>query len=134
MSHRIGQIVLVVSGMGFPLTQGVLRRGGRGDALLVEVIVAGLLTRDVAMIAVGAPGRLRRGPAMMLWLEASVAAIATVMGIRLVFDPAARVHAAETRPTRFEGLRRAAVGTLFGLRTMRFRIDMAPDRGRRVAG
>ena len=39
--------------------------------------------------------------------------------------------AAAARPTPLEALRRASLGMLFGLHTLRFRIYLAPDHGLR---
>ncbi|HLX34666.1 MAG TPA: hypothetical protein VKR30_05415 [Candidatus Limnocylindrales bacterium] len=133
MPKGVGQLVLALSGAGFPLTQLAIRRLGRSGAIVVEGVAVLLLTRDAAMIAGGTPSRLGRGPAILLWLETAVAAAATLFGLRLVFDATARRHAAESRPTRFEAVRRAAVGGLFGLHTLRFRIYLSPDHGRRSA-
>ncbi len=133
MPRPVGQIVLALSSMGLPLTQRVLRRGERRDAVLVELILAGLLTRDVAMVAAGAPHRLRRAPAILLWLETVVGLVAAFLGLRLVLDPETRRRSVDPRPGPFEGLRRTAVGALFGLHTVRFWIFLQPDRGLRVA-
>ncbi len=128
----VGRTVLVVSGLGFPLTQLAIRRFGQRGALLVEGVAAGLVVR-VVLIAMGAPGRLRRGPAILLWLEALAAASAALAGVRLLLDDAARAEAVAARPTAFEAVRRGTIGTLFGLHTWRFRIYLQPDRGRRPA-
>ena len=98
MSPPIGRAVLALSGLGFPLTQLAIRRFGRPGAVAVEGVCGGLLVRDAAMIALGVPGRLRRGPAVLLWLEAA---------------------------------RRVAIGALFGIHTVRFRIYLQPDSGRK---
>lgn len=127
----VGGVVLLLSGIGFPLTQLAVRRFGRRGALLVEAVSVGLLARDTAMIAMGTPRHLHRGPAMLLWLEAGAAALAAVTGLRLLVDGQARERAIAARPSRFEVVRRGAVGTLFGLHTMRFRIYLQPDRGLR---
>ena len=133
MSESIGRLVLILSGMGFALTQFAIRRLGRPGALIVEGASAGLLVRDVAMIATGAPSRLRRAPAVLLWLEAAAGAAATLTCLPMVIDGRARDRARQPRADGFEALRRAAVGTLFGLHTMRFRIYLQPDHGRRPA-
>ena len=129
----VGGAVLVVSGMGFPLTQLAIRRFDRRGALAVEAVSVGLLARDAAMIAAGTPRRLRRGPALLLWLEAGAAALAALTGLRLLADGQALEGASAARPSRVEAVRRAALGTLFGLHTMRFRIYLSPDRGLRPA-
>lgn len=131
MGRRSGRVVLILSGMGFPLTQAAMRRFGRSGAFAVEAVTAALLMRDAGMIARGATGRLRRGPAMLLWLETASAALASVLSLRPLFAESARVAARAKRPTGGEALRRIAIGTLFGLHTMRFRIYLQPDQGRR---
>jgi hypothetical protein len=134
MSHRTGRAVLALSAMGFPLTQLAIRRFGFRGALVVEAACGGLLIRDAAMLAAGVPHRLRRGPAVLLWLEATVGAAAVLTGLRPLLDAAARERAVAPRPDRFEAVRRAAVGALFGLHTIRFRIYLQPDRGLRQPG
>jgi hypothetical protein len=74
---------------------------------------------------------LRRGPATLLWLETLVGAIAVLAGIRPVLDAEARERARGSLPDRPEALRRAAVGVLFGLHTVRYRIFLRPDHGLR---
>ena len=133
MSPMAGRIVLVVSGLGFPLTQVAIRRFDRAGAVAAQSVAVGLFVRDAALIASGAPRRLRRGPARMLWLEAAIAAVAAALCLPLVFDESARRRAAAARPaTGGEAARRVAMGALFGLHTMRFRIYLTPDRGRRT--
>jgi deazaflavin-dependent oxidoreductase (nitroreductase family) len=129
----VGRLVLGLSAMGFPLTQLAIRRLGARGALIAEVVSGGLLIRDTVLVATGTPGRLRRGPALLLWLETAVAGLAVVVGLRPVVDAEARRQALERRPDRAEVIRRAAVGMLFGLHTTRFRIYLRPDRGRREA-
>jgi len=132
MSPPIGRAVLALSGLGFPLTQLAIRRFGRPGAVAVEVVCGGLLVRDAAMIAAGVQGRLRRGPAILLWLEAAVAGTAAATTLRPVVDAAALLRAAgQARPDRLEAARRVAIGALFGLHTMRFRIYLQPDSGRK---
>ena len=131
MSPRLGQVILAVSGMGFPLTQMAIRRLDRRGAAIAEAACGALLVRDAAMIATGAPHRLRRGPAVLLWLELAAGTVAVATGLRPLVDDAARERAILPRPDRFEAVRRAAVGTLFGLHTWRFRIYLQPDRGLR---
>ena len=132
MSPPIGRAVLALSGLGFPLTQLVIRRFGKPGAVAVEVVCGGLLVRDAAMIASGVPGRLRRGPAGLLWLETASAVAAVLTGLRpLVNADAAHRAAGQGRPDRLEVVRRTAVGALFGLHTWRFRIYLQPDSGRK---
>lgn len=132
-ARLVGRGVLALSGIGFPLTQLAIRRYGKRGAVLVEVVCASLLVRDVAMIADGAPRRLRRGPAVLLWLEAAVAAASVVAGLRLLLSADIRERAGPVRPDRQEIARRGTIGALFGLHTMRFRIFLQPDHGLRQA-
>ncbi len=132
MSGPFGRVVLTLSGLGFPLTQLAIRRLGRRGAAIVEIVCGFLLARDAAMLATGAPSRLRRGPAVLLWLEAAVGVIAVVAGLRPLLDGEARQRTSDARPDGPEGVRRAAIGLLFGLHTMRFRIYRQPDHGRRT--
>ena len=133
MSPRLGQVVLGLSSAGFPLTQLAIRRLGRPGAIITEGVCVGVAVRDAALIASGAPGRLRRGPAFLLWLELVAAVIAAVAGARLTSDPGASARADTPKPDRMEAARRAMVGLLFGLHTMRFRIYLRPDHGLRTS-
>ena len=133
MSPRLGQVVLGLSSAGFPLTQLAIRRLGRPGAIITEGVCVGVAVRDAASIASGAPGRLRRGPAFLLWLELVAAVIAAVAGARLTSDPGASARADTPKPDRMEAARRAMVGLLFGLHTMRFRIYLRPDHGLRTS-
>lgn len=55
----LGRAILVASGCGFPLTQAVIARFGRVGAIAAESVAVGLLVRDSALVASGAPRRLR---------------------------------------------------------------------------
>ena len=46
----LGGLVLVLSGLGFPLTQAVIARFGRRGALVAEGVAVGLLVRDAALV------------------------------------------------------------------------------------
>ena len=82
------------------------------------------------MIGSGVPSRLRTGPATMLYLEATSAAAAVALGANVT--QVARASAPDRpAPSARELLRRGAVGTLFGLHTLRFWIYLSPDQGRR---
>jgi glyoxylase-like metal-dependent hydrolase (beta-lactamase superfamily II) len=131
VNRRIGRVVLGLSSLGLPLTQLAMRRLGPRGAMVVEAVCGGLLVRDAAMLAAGAPRRLRRGPAALLWLETLAGATAVLAGIRPVLDAGARERAQGSHPDRPEALRRAAVGVLFGLHTVRYRIYLQPDHGLR---
>jgi hypothetical protein len=131
MGPRLGQVVLGLSGSGFALTQLAIRRLGWRGALVTESVCVGLAVRDAAMIATGVPARLRRGPALLLWLEMVAAVAAAGLGLRLVLGSDAVTRATAPRLDPLEVARRAAVGALFGLHTIRFRIYLRPDQGRR---
>ena len=123
MRRSIGFAVLGLSAAGFPLTQLAIRRWGRRGGAFVEAVCGGLLVRDAALIASGAPRRLRPTPAALLWCEAAAAGAAVTFGLPLLVSK---------RPLpSIETARRAAVGTLFGLHTLRFGIYLQPDRGLR---
>src|SRR5271166_3608458 len=108
MRLRAGQTVLVLSALGYPLTQLAIRRLGRRGAVVVEVACGGLLARDVTMLALGVPRRLRRGPGLLLWCEAIAATAAVLTGLRLVLDEDAWEEAPQhLAPS--EALRRGAV-------------------------
>jgi hypothetical protein len=133
-NRALGAVILAASGSGFPLTQLALARLGRPGALLVGAVTVGLLARDLAMIARGAPSRLEAGPAALLYAETAVAAVAAATCLALATDDG--LEAARTRGWhvgRIELLRRVAMGTLFGIHTMRYRIYLAPGRGVREA-
>ena len=130
MNRVMGVAVLAASGSGFPLTQAAIARLGRPGAALVVGVTGGLLVRNVALLAMGTHRRLRPGPAAMLWAETASAAVATAAGLLLLRDPevADARHPGWRVPAR-ELVRRIAVGTLFGLHAMRFRIFLAPGSG-----
>src|SRR5271169_1622430 len=113
MGSAVGRLVLAFSAMGLPLTQQAIRRFGLRGAWIVEAVCGGLLLRDVAMLAAGTPRRLRRGPAVLLWLETAVAAAAVLAGFGPLISPNARERASEAKPRGFEAVRRTAVGALF---------------------
>jgi hypothetical protein len=123
--------VLGLSACGYPLTQAAIRYGGARGAWLTEGACLGLLARDALIVASGAPRRLRRLPALFLWLELAASLGASVSNLRLVagHTPAPVQH----RTDRLETLRRASVAALFGLHTLRFWIYLQPDQGRRAA-
>jgi hypothetical protein len=122
--------ILAASGSGFPLTQAVIARLGRPGAILVAGVTGGLLARDVALLVMGTHRRLEPGPAAMLWAETASAAVATGAGLLLLRDPAvADARRRGWSAPRRELVRRIAIGTLFGLHTMRFRIFLAPGSG-----
>ena len=102
-----------MSGVGFPLTQLVIRRYGKPGAVAVEVLCGALLVRVATMIAAGTPDRLRRGPAVLLWLEAASAGAAVLTGLRPLVNADATHRAGGQRPPdRLEVARRTAIGAL----------------------
>jgi hypothetical protein len=132
MGRLVGNLILGLGSAGFPLTQLAIARLGRAGAVLAVGITGGLFVRDAALIATGMPGRLQRAPAALLWAETAVAAAATGSGLLLLRDPG--VAAARQRGwsvSRMELFRRFAVGALFGLRTMRLRIELASSQAPR---
>ncbi|HYO44851.1 MAG TPA: hypothetical protein VES19_16760 [Candidatus Limnocylindrales bacterium] len=129
----LGSVVLALSGSGYPLTQLAIARLGRLGACVAAGVTGALLARDVALIATGTPGRLGPVPARLLWAETAAAAAATAAGIALLRDPgvaAARVRGWNVPPA--ELFRRLALGTLFGLHTVRFRVYLSPGSGGRA--
>ena len=61
-----------------------------------------------------------------------MAGAAVVTGLRPVMDADALLRAAgQDRPDRLEAVRRLAIGALFGIHTLRFRIYLQPDSGRK---
>jgi len=131
LSPPLGRAILGLSAVGFPLTQVAIVRFGRRGAIAVELVTAGLLIRDLVLVARGTPRRLRPGPAVLLGLETVAAGAAAALGLPAVRDRSALDQAQARRATGLEIVRRAAVGSLFGLHTARFRIYLQPDRGLR---
>ncbi len=131
MHRTAGRVVLVLSGAGFPLTQMVIARFGRRGAAVVEVVTAGLLIRDAVLVGSGAPTRLRRGPAVLLHLELATAALATAAGVRPIATGTIQMRTGRARAEIVEAIRRAAVGTLFAVHTLRWWIYLSPDHGLR---
>jgi hypothetical protein len=60
-----------------------------------------------------------------------VEAVAALTGLHPMLDEQARKAGVGARLSPLEALRRAALGTLFGLHTLRFRIYLSPDHGLR---
>lgn len=131
MNWTTGRVVLVLSGVGFPLTQLVIARFGRRGAVVVEVVTAGLLIRDAVLVGSGAPARLRRGPAVLLHLELAAAAVASAAGVRAIATGTTQLRTERPRADIVEGVRRAGVATLFGLHTLRWWIYLSPHHGMR---
>lgn len=127
MRDAAGRGILVVSGLGFPLTQLVIARLRRRGAAVVLAVTSGLLVRDATLVALGTPRQLRRLPAFLLFLETGAAAAATILGTVALARPGRRVDRSPGGV--LEGSRRLAVGLLFGVHTYRFWIYLRPDRG-----
>jgi hypothetical protein len=125
----VGTTLLVASSLGYPLTQVAIASLGRRGALAAEAVSAGLLVRDLVLVANGAPARLRPVPAALLGLEVAAAASATLLGAAAIVDP--RGRPCRSGAGLVQALRRAAVGTLFGVHTYRFWLYLQPDRGLR---
>jgi hypothetical protein len=132
MKRTIGAIVLGLSACGYPLTQLVVRRWGARGAAVAESVCVGLAIRDAAMVASGVPGRLRRVPAALLYLELGAAVLASLAGLRPLPSAGSAGRVAPARANRADRVRRAAVATLFVLHTIRFGIYLRPDQGRRT--
>ena len=123
LRRAIGIGVLGLSAGGFPLSQLAIRHCGVTGARISEGACAALMVRDAAMVATGTTQRLRRIPAALLWCELGAAIVATAAGLPLALG--------RKPPASLEAGRRAAVGTLFGLHTIRFGIYLQPNRGLR---
>jgi hypothetical protein len=132
LKRTIGVIVLGLSACGYPLTELAVRRGGVPGAAAVAAVCAGLTARDMAMVAGGSPGRLRRVPAALLYAELGVGVVASAAGCRALLGarPAGQAAAASTCGA--GNVRRAAVAALFALHTIRFAIYLSPGQGRRT--
>lgn len=131
MKRVTGGIVLGLSACGYPLTQLVIRRWGPRGAAVTECVCAGLAVRDASMVAGGVPGRLRRGPAALLYLELGAAVAASLAGLPPLLSARPAAGAAPAAASRAEGARRAAVAALFAIHTVRFGIYLRPGQGRR---
>ena len=129
MPPALGALILVLSGLGFPLTQLVIARFGKRGAVVAEGVSAGLLVRDIALVRLGAPRRLRPVPSFLLWCELAAAGVASVAGLAAVISP--RIRPSRSPLGVLEAVRQVAVGALFGLHTYRFWIYLQPDRGLR---
>ena len=131
MKRVTGAIVLGLSACGYPLTQLAVRRWGVRGAAMAECVCAGLAIRDASMVAGGVPGRLRRVPAALLFLELGAGVVASLAGLPplLSAQPADRTASAGTSAAGC--VRRAGVAVLFAIHTIRFAIYLRPDQGRR---
>ncbi len=132
MKPNAGHLALGLIGMGFPLTQLVIRRFDKAGAIAVEAVSVGVLARDLRLVATGAPRAMRRAPAVLLWVETVAAALASGLGLRLILSAEARVRALDQRPVGAEVARRIALGTMFGMGSWRMRISRQPGDGRQT--
>lgn len=131
MKRVTGAGVLGLSACGYPLTQLVIRRWGVRGAAVAECACAGLAIHDASMVASGVPGRLRRGPAVLLLLELGAAVAASLAGLPPLLGAQSAHGAGPARTCAAEGVRRSAVAALFAIHTIRFGIYLRPDQGRR---
>ena len=120
-----------LSACGYPLTQLAVRRWGVRGAAMAECVCAGLAIRDASMVAGGVPGRLRRVPAALLFLELGAGVAASLAGLPPLLSGQPADRAASARTCTADNVRRAAVAVLFALHTIRFGIYLRPDQGRR---
>jgi hypothetical protein len=113
--------LLIVTGLGFPLSQLVIARLGRRGAALVEAVAGVLFARDIWQLSTGAVDRSRPVPAVLLTLEAVAACAAVILGLRSLTRRGVR-EATAPKPGALEVARRTALGTLFGLQVWRFAV------------
>lgn len=134
MKRVTGAIVLGLSACGYPLTQLAVRRWGVRGAAMAECVCAGLAIRDASMVAGGVPGRLRRVPAALLFLELGAGVAASLAGLPPLLSARSADRTASARACAADRPRRAAVAVLFAIHTIRFAIYLRPDQGRRPEG
>lgn len=134
MKRAIGAVVLGLSACGYPLTEAVIRRWGRGGAAVAESACAGLAIRDAVMVVGGVPARLGRLPATLLYLELATAMAASAAGLRPLLSACPADQAAGQGTGAAERGRRAAVAALFTLHTIRFAIYLSRGQGRARPG
>jgi hypothetical protein len=131
MKRVTGAIVLGLSACGYPLTQLAVRRWGVRGAAMAECVCAGLAIRDASMVAGGVPGRLRRVPAALLFLELGAGVVASLAGLSPLLSAQSADQTASAGTSAAGCVRRAAVAVLFAIHTVRFAIYLRPDQGRR---
>ena len=128
MRREVGWLAIGASAVGYPLTEVVLKRGGKRGAIVVESVCVGLAFRDASMVAGDSPKRLQRIPAGLLYLELAAAVGASLAGSRSLLIG----KGPDTpKPDVVEIVRRGAGCALFCLHTVRFHIYLSPDPGRR---
>jgi hypothetical protein len=113
--------LLILTGLGFPLSQLAIRVMGRRGAALVEAVSGALLVWDVQLLSTGSAGRSRPVPAALLYLGTGAACAAVVLGLRSLTSHGVR-QATARKPDAWEIARRVALGTLFGLQSWRFAV------------
>jgi hypothetical protein len=131
VNRTVGRLVLGASSAGPALCELAIRRWGRRGASFVAVVCTGLAGRDLALVAAGVPGRLRRVPGTLLYLELVAAGAGAVLTWRRAAS-SETPEPGEAAPDSLEMARRVTVAALFGLHTVRFRIYLRPDQGRRA--
>jgi hypothetical protein len=150
----LGTLLLSFSVAGLPLVIFVLRRLGRFGGLVVEAGGSALFVRDIAMVATGAPAKLRRAPRVLLFVELATSGVATVAGLwawlwapfvgkraagrtgdRIAVEPGATraQQGVAMSPGQVMGhVATAAVAATFVLHTAREAIYLRPGYGRRT--
>jgi hypothetical protein len=83
------------------------------------------------MVTSGLPRRLRPVPAALLRLELAAGVVAVLAGLPPLLNARRAGQASPARADCAGKVWRAAVATLFAVHTIRFRIYLRPDRGRR---
>ena len=131
MKRVTGAIVLGFSACGYPLTQLAVRRWGVRGAALAECACAGLAIRDASMVAGGVPGRLRRAPAALLFLELGAGVVASLAGLPTLLSLQPADQTASARTSAADSIWGPADAVLFAIHTVRFAIYLRPDQGRR---
>ncbi len=121
-----GLLLLVVSGLGFPLSQVAIAVLGRRGAAFVEAVVAAFLVTDARLVSDGTARRPSM-PGVLLCLELAAACLAGILGLRSLTSHGLR-EATARRPGALELVRRVAIGALFGLHTWRLAISLGAER------
>jgi hypothetical protein len=103
-------------------------------AAVAQCVCAGLVIRDASMVAGGVPGRLRRVPAGLLFLELGAGVVASLAGLPPLLSAQPTDRAGSARICAADNARRAAVAVLFAIHTVRFGIYPRPDQGRPPGG
>jgi hypothetical protein len=124
--------LLALSGFGGAMSDFAISRLGRPGAIANAAACNALLVRDAALLAPGTTGELKRGPAGLLIVETAVAALASVLSIRLLFKDRALELAQGEGSSTPEVVRRAAVTALFAVHTGGYAIYLRPGHGLRA--